>query len=321
MAEPPRILTVTPNPSLDALFAAPGLVWNDANRVDNPRLRPGGQGINVARAAAELGGEALAVAPLGGPVGRLLADMLEEEGVLRPVPIRGDTRVFVEARIETAPGEGRALLLNPRGPRLSEEEGSRLESAVADSIASFRPHFVAGCGSLPPGVPIDFYAHIGRRALEAGAAFVPDCDGDALARAASLATLLVPNRLEAARLLGREPSSAEEAADAALELARGERWVAIKLGEEGAVLAAGGRAWRCPAPAIEAAGSAVGAGDAFLAALLLARARGEDPPSCLAVAVAAGSAVLGSRGPEMIEAVGASALTRLVQVTAIRKSD
>ena len=48
------ILTVTPNPSLDLLFRAERLVWDDANRIPLPRRRPGGQGINVVRAVRAL---------------------------------------------------------------------------------------------------------------------------------------------------------------------------------------------------------------------------------------------------------------------------
>src|SRR5690606_27197723 len=55
------ILTLTPNPSLDLLFEAESLRWNDANRLEAPRRRPGGQGINVVRAARALGGDARAV--------------------------------------------------------------------------------------------------------------------------------------------------------------------------------------------------------------------------------------------------------------------
>ncbi|HUG01377.1 MAG TPA: PfkB family carbohydrate kinase [Longimicrobiales bacterium] len=290
---------------------------------------PGGQGINVARAALELGARALAIAPLGGAVGRLLADSMEEEGVLRGVAIAGETRLFVEARVlPRAPDLARTLLLNPRGPALTAQEADRLEAAVREAIGDLRPHVVACCGSLPPGLPADFYARIGRHAADSGAAFVPDCDGEALAIAAPVAHVLVPNRHEAARLLGREIGTVDSAAEAALELSRlGEadraprRWAAIKLGGRGAVLAVGADVWRCTAPAVEDPGSAVGAGDAFLAGLLVARTAGAEAAEALAAAVGAGSAVLRARGSRMIEAGGARALTRLVQVTALRKGD
>ena len=119
MPETPRILTITANPSLDLLFASDGLVWDDANRVPNPRVRPGGQGINLARAARVLGADALAVAPLGGAFGAVVRDALSGEGFLRAVEIAGETRVFVEAR---DPDAG-SLPLNPRGPTLTPRKG------------------------------------------------------------------------------------------------------------------------------------------------------------------------------------------------------
>src|SRR5688572_33459181 len=115
------ILTITPNPSLDYLFQAGTLRWDDANRLEAPRVRPGGQGINVTRAARALGADSLAVALLGGPTGAELAQFLatEETPFLRIV-IQGETRVFVGVRESDT---GRSMLLNPRGPRIADEEG------------------------------------------------------------------------------------------------------------------------------------------------------------------------------------------------------
>lgn len=317
MPETPRILAITPNPSLDILFASDGLVWNDANRVPNPRIRPGGQGVNLARAARTLGADALVVAPLGGSLGVVLDDALRPEGILRAVPIGGQTRVFVEAR-DTSAG---SLLLNPRGPELAAGEARALEAAALEAISELRPHFVACCGSLAPGLPVDFYARIGAAARAAGAGFVPDCDAAALAASAASATVLAPNRHEAGRLLGDPVGTVQEAVAAAARLARSgaapveARWAAVKLGADGAVLAAPGGVWACAAPPVPRAGSAVGAGDAFLAGMLVALAEGRDAPEVLGRAVAAGSAALMGEGTEMIEAGDARALTRLVQVT------
>ena len=75
------ILTVTPNPSLDVLYSADRLVWDDANRVPEPRIRPGGQGINVSRTVAALGGQVEAVALLGGVTGAEIRSLLASEPI------------------------------------------------------------------------------------------------------------------------------------------------------------------------------------------------------------------------------------------------
>lgn len=318
------ILTLTPNPSLDLLFGVERLVWDDANRTPGPRRRPGGQGINVVRAARALDptAETLAIAPLGGAVGREIREMLDSEGTpLEAIPLAGDSRVFVGVReAET----GRSLLLNPRGPSVGAAEADHLLRAVEQALdlaldGTHPPSgaWVACCGSLLPGLQTDFYTQVGRLAHDRGARFVPDCDGAPLAAAVGVADLLIPNEMEAGRLVGRALGTPQKAAVAARELLeRGPDRVVITLGERGAVSVTAAGAWGAsPAAPPElaqriASGSAVGAGDAFLAGLLLSRDRGvpEEEPVLLARAVAAGTAALLSQGsdlvvPQAVEAV------------------
>jgi 1-phosphofructokinase family hexose kinase len=312
------ILTLTPNPSLDLLFEADTLVWDDANRVAAPRRRPGGQGVNVTRAVRALGGRSTALAVLGGPAGRELAAALAAEGTpLRAVPIAGETRTFVAVRER---GSGRSLLINPRGPACSPEEVEAVRAALDAALAELRPDWVAACGSLPPGFPPDFYADAGRRARAAGARFVADCDGEALRRAvaAGVCDALVPNRHEAGRLLGREVADPAAAGRAAADLAAwGVPIVAVKLGPAGAVAAGPDGVLHGAAPG-RRDGSAVGAGDAFLAALLLALGEAAPPATALARAIAAGTAVLDGAGDTLLDARAAADLAGAVGVRALR---
>lgn len=327
------ILTLTPNPSLDLLFTADRLVWDDANRVDMPRRRPGGQGVNVVRAARALdpSTRARAVAPLGGRVGAELRRMLHTEGTdVIPVPIAGDTRVFVGVQERSA---GRALLLNPRGPDVHAAEEDAIEQAVLGALDSAvesagagagtgaregvgdrppeAPRWLACCGSLLPGLPADFYARVGTAARRTGWRFVVDCDGPPLRQAASEADLLVPNVHEAERLLDRSIDGVAAATDAARALLDfGGAMGVITLGADGAVAATAGGRWHA---VLDLAGedgarlrrdmddgSAVGAGDAFLAALLIQGGPARDPAAALGDAVAAGAAALLSRGPALV---------------------
>jgi len=333
------ITTLTPNPSLDLLFAADRLVWDDANRIPMPRRRPGGQGLNVARAVRALDPAAavMAIAPLGGTVGAELRQMLEAEGTpLTGVPIDGETRVFVGVRESET---GRALLLNPRGPTVTAAEVEALLEAVDHALAGAcgspsgpgsagappgrdgAPWLVAS-GSLLPGLPADFYARVGRLARSHGARFVPDGDGAALAEAVQGADLLAPNELEAGRLVGRTVDSPAAAFPAARELlGRGPERVVVTLGADGAVAAdAGGAWWARPVPPSVAepalrGASAVGAGDAFLAALLLALDGGVPLPDALGNAVAAGTAVLLSDGAVLLRREDALDVRRWVKVS------
>ncbi|NJD11877.1 MAG: hexose kinase [Gemmatimonadetes bacterium] len=295
----PLVLTVTPNPSIDLLFEAERLVWEDANRTASPRRRVGGQGINVVRALRALGGEGVSLALLGGPAGADVQALLEAEGhPLIRVEAEGDTRVFVAAREHAT---GRSLLLNPRGPVSTCRSGDAPVAAAAAAIAELQPRWVACGGSVPPGIPADTYARIGTIARASGARFVPDCDGELLGRAAAAGCeLLVPNQHEAERLSGSAIASVADAVRVAGRLRTGSvDVVCITLGAQGAVIASRDGAWHAATHA-EDRGSAVGAGDAFLAAVLWALDRGDAPPEVVRQGVAAGAAALRSEGEDLL---------------------
>ncbi|MEX2281021.1 MAG: hexose kinase [Gemmatimonadota bacterium] len=292
------ILTVTPNPSLDYLFETDRLVWDDANRVDSPRLRPGGQGINVTRAVRALGESSVAVALLGGSTGDELERFLNNEGTgCERITIAGATRVFFGVRERES---GRSMLVNPRGPAIAADEEERIDNEISQAISRARPSWVAGCGSIPPGLSEEFYARVAIAARSVGARFVPDCDGQALRCAFDHADLIVPNQHEAERLAETGIADLKAAGKVARDLAgRGPKLVAITLGAEGAVLTDGTFTWYAAPPAFTH-GSAVGAGDAFLAALLVSLQSRAAPQDALCTAVAAGAAVLCSRGSDLL---------------------
>lgn len=292
------ILTVTPNPSIDLLFETDLLVWDDANRVEMPRRRIGGQGINLTRAARMLGEESVALAFTGGRTGEELKAMLDSEGTpLRAVPIDDETRTFVAVRENAT---GRSMLVNPRGPVLTEDDRARMVEAVADACAELKPDWVVCSGSVPRGLGNDLYAYIAGIAHAHGARFVADCDGEPLTRAVDAGCdLLAPNQHETERFMNEPIFSVQDAGAAAKSLLSAAPQVLIKLGQQGAVLADAHGAWHAHTPALNR-GSAVGAGDAFLASFLVALKQKAPPYEALKRAVAAGAAVLRSEGAELL---------------------
>jgi 1-phosphofructokinase family hexose kinase len=315
MRDATLVLTVTPNPSLDLLFETDRLVWDDANRMADPRRRVGGQGINVTRAVRTLGSASTAVALLGGRTGAGIRAMLEDEATpLTVVEATAETRTFVAVRER---GTGRSMLLNARGPDRSASDASRLFDATVAALAELRPQWLACCGSLPPGFPADFHARLAAAGRAAGARTVVDCDGEALRLAADDCDLLVPNAHEASRLLDTNVASPDDAAEAARMLVgrmRPGSRAAVTLGAGGAVLADSTGCWHACAPPL-AKGSAVGAGDTFLAGLLVSEARTSRPGDALRLAVAAGAATLLSRGGDLLDGAAAEALLDQVVIT------
>jgi 1-phosphofructokinase family hexose kinase len=292
------ILTITPNPSIDYLFEVETLCWDDANRVEMPRKRAGGQGINLTRAARVLGGESVAIGLFGGAAGNDLKSMLAEEGTpFIDVAIQADTRVFFGVR-ETA--SGRSMLVNPRGPILNDDDRQRLLRAVEATCTQHNPAWIVCSGSVPRGLGTDLYARIAQIAHGCSARFIADCDGEALANAVNAGCdLIAPNRHEAERLTYTSIGTQQQAMDAARSLRSVAETVLLKLGEGGAIATSKDGCWIARGPALPS-GSAVGAGDAFLAAALVAKENGAPLEEALRSAVAAGTAVLLSRGSDLL---------------------
>lgn len=305
------ILFVTPNPSLDLLYEADGLVLDDANRLAEPRRRPGGQGINAARAAVRLGGEAVAIALLGGMEGDEIEGTLRDEGTpIVRVRASRPTRLFIAVHDRK---QSSNLLLNARGPERDGAEAEALLRATEESITRFRPSWVAGCGSLPPGFPENWYARLAHVARAQGSRIVIDCDVPPLRRAAGHCDLLVPNRYEAGRLLGDvAPETPEQAGAAARAmLATGPSLAAVTLGPDGAVLTDGSGVWHAFADIVP--GVAVGAGDAFLAGLLLALVNGDDMPGALAAGIAAASGAMAATGIDILDVAAARSASARIE--------
>jgi 6-phosphofructokinase 2 len=182
----------------------------------------------------------------------------------------------------------------PEGPTVSEDEWRAILTAVAETEGEW----LIGSGSLPNGVPQDAYAQVARIAARRGQRFVLDTSGVALRAALGNGIELVkPSLGELEHLVGRELKDPHEQEVEAMALVRSgaARMVAVTLGPDGAVLATEDGLVRMAALKVPVH-TAVGAGDAFLAGMTLALARGDTPEEALAWGTAAGSAAIGSAG-------------------------
>lgn len=286
----PAIATLTMNPAVDVATSTDEVRPHDKLRCAAPAFDPGGGGINVARVVRTLGGEACAVFPSGGPAGEMLEQLLRGQGLpFRAVRIGGATRESFTVD-EGRTGDQYRFVLP--GPELSPPERRRCLDRLCDLPE--RPRFVVASGSLPPGVPDDFYREVAECCAGIGAELVLDTSGEALRRAAGGPVFLMkPNLREAEQLLGRaiEDEAGEE--EAARELvARGLcRAAVVSLGPRGAVAADAEGAERFPPIAVPVR-SAVGAGDSMVAGIVLGLSRGLAFREAVRLGLAAGAAAL-----------------------------
>jgi 6-phosphofructokinase 2 len=291
------IVTITPSPAIDLSTAVDRILPVAKLRGKTQRRDPGGGGINVARVIRRLGGDARAIYPVGGAIGKLLRQLLDQEGVASHTwTIAGETRENFFVDEISADRQYRFIL---PGPRLHESEWKECLKLVS-ALEPF-PRYLVASGSLPDGVPDDFYAQVGRIAKRRGAKVVLDTSGPALAAAvAEGVDLIKPNLREMRELTGSEPSDAYAWEAAARDLVGTGKAtvVALTMAHLGAALVTRDEVLRAP-PIPITPRSAVGAGDSFLAALVWRLASGASRADAFRLAVAAGAAALLHPGTEL----------------------
>jgi 6-phosphofructokinase 2 len=301
------IVTLTMNPALDIATSTDRVVPTHKLRCAAPRYDPGGGGINVARAVHMLGGDTLAVFPAGGASGEMIRGFLAEEGVPQAaVAVAGATRESL-AIIERQSGKQYRFLLP--GPALDEADQQRcLDALAAQAVGAA---FVVASGSLPPGVPSNFYARVGHLAADCGARFVLDSSGAALTGAGHGIVLIKASLRELNQLHGA-PIVDEAAQNAAARavIATGRcKVLVVSLGAAGALLATEQGCRRFPAAAVTPVGS-IGAGDSMLAGILVALVRGWTMADAVRFGIAAGGAALLRPGTELCRREDAERLYR-----------
>jgi 6-phosphofructokinase 2 len=292
------IVTLTMNPALDIATSTDRVIPTHKLRCSPPRYDPGGGGINVARAVHALGGDAVAIFPVGGPAGEMIHHLLDQEGVRHhPIAIGGFTREGLAVE-DCQTGEQFRFILP--GPAVSVADQERcLDQLSAVAAAA---DFIVASGSLPLGVREDFYARVAQLAQMLGKRFVLDTSGGALKHAGYGIHLLKPSLRELQDLVGREiatPLEQEKAAREVIEQGRSEI-VVLSLGAEGAVLVTAEECERFAAVPVEAR-STVGAGDSMLAGVVLGLSREMPLREAVRFGLAAGAAALLGSGTELCQ--------------------
>ncbi len=318
----PAVLTVTLNPALDLSTETDQVVAGRKLRCAEPRLDPGGGGINVSRLVARLGGETTAFVALGGATGmRLVAALQAERISTRIVPIAHETRTSLSVTARDTGAQFRFML---PGPELSAAEYDAMGRALAEEAAT--GDFVVVSGSLPTGAAPDVPARLAGALAGKRLRLVVDTSGPALdhlvrqpaGELAARPEILRFDHLEAEAAAGRPlPHLADAAAFAADLVARGvARRIVIGRGAEGNLLAELGAIWFArPAP-VEVV-SAIGAGDSFLAALTYAFAIGSSAPDALQWGTAAACAAVATPGTKICDPATVEALRPGCRVEAL----
>jgi 1-phosphofructokinase family hexose kinase len=292
------ILCVATTPAIDRLFEVERLTPGAIHRPRRQVAVPGGKGLNVARAAAALGAEVRAVAPLGGHAGRWVAAELEREGVAADVvEVEGETRSCLT--VADASGGGLTEFYEHAAP-LGDDGWERLEAAVRARLPEAA--WLTLSGSLPEGAPADGHVRLIGAAREAGVPVAVDTHGEPLEHALRANPELVKvNAAEAKPVVGGAGQAQ------ALSRVTGGGAAAVTHGAEGLELCdEDGRLWRGRPPALGP--YPVASGDACLAGLVSARAAGGDWVDAVALGLGAAAANAEQPGAARLDAGRARAL-------------
>lgn len=287
------IITITLNPAIDKTIEITDFRIGALNKVVRTEQDPGGKGINVSRVLHALGGESFATGFLGGSAGRFIKTRLDALGIASQfIEVAGETRtnlkIFDAASFETTE-------INELGPEIQAEDLEALKAVLENKVT--HEDIVILSGSAPKSVSADYYRLLIETAKAAGARVLLDASGQWFeAGIQAHPDFIKPNRAELEEHVKRPLKTDEALIEAARELiSDGVKAVGITLGSEGALYVTAVSAHRMY-PLKVRVHSAVGAGDAFVAAYALGLSRSMPIETLLKMAVAASAGAVETPG-------------------------
>lgn len=291
-----KIITVTVNPCIDKSTTFSGLKPDKKLRCAKPKFEPGGGGINVSRAIHKLHGKSLAIYPAGGYAGNFLKELLGKENIESIViETRDNTRENFIAVDELTNAQYR---FGMPGPDLVESEWQQ----CLDQIELVEDaEYIVVSGSLPPGMPQDFFGRIAAIANGKNVKLILDTSGAPLKYALEKGVYLwKPNLGELSALSDYDELTTKTASEAAKKIiASGlAQVIVISLGAGGAMLITKDICERFSAPVVTRK-STVGAGDSMVAGIVLGLSEGKTLPDAVKYGIACGTAATMNPGTEL----------------------
>lgn len=289
------VVTLTLNPTIDKSSSVDTVAPEIKLRCNEPSFDPGGGGINVSRAMHRLGSDATTVYTAGGGPGDMLTSLLQQESIpVQPIGVAGLTRENLTVYEEKS---GVQYRFGMPGPELTAEELDSCTQAVLDSGADY----VVASGSLASGVPVDYYATLAKAVRDAGAKFILDTSGDALAAIKGAGVfLLKPNLREMEILTGvrfRGEVHLREQAQGLIREGLTEVLV-ISMGSQGALVVTADEVVHMHPPVVPIQ-SKVGAGDSMVGGIMLGLSEERELLDAIRYGIAAGSAAVMTPGTQL----------------------
>lgn len=298
-----QIYTLTLNPAVDRELIVPHIAFDCVLRSTDQHLDFGGKGFNVSRMLQSLGTPSIALGFVGGKSGELLDEGLKSLGIKTDfVWIEGETRTNISIKTEM---DDHYIKVNEPGPTISQASQDALLEKISRLCEAGDWWILAG--SLPPGVPVSFYARLTHMLQTAGTKVVLDTSGKALVSGCQAVPYLVkPNEVELQELSQMPVNTRENSVRAAqLLLNMGIAIVVVSLGKQGALLVSKDGCWFVKSPKIKEL-NPIGAGDSMVGGLVWGLEQGKSLLESVQWGVACGSAAASLTGtavgsPSLVE--------------------
>ncbi len=305
-----KIVTLTLNPAIDKSTTVKAIAPDKKLRCSTPRFEPGGGGVNVSRAIKKLGGNSTAIYLAGGYSGKFYEDLLKREGVQSCViTTRGHTR---ENLIVVDESSNLQYRFGMPGPEVNEDEWQAVIKILEEAVGV---EYIVASGSLPDGVPVDFFARLAASANKINAKLILDTSGEPLRNAVDDGVFMIkPNLGELSFLHGAEELHENDAIDAAKDIINkgGCQVMVISKGASGALLVTKNEVLNSPSPTVKKR-STVGAGDSMVAGMVLALSKGWSWIDVLQYGIATGTATTMNPGTELCKKEDVEKLFKLMR--------
>lgn len=271
-----KFVTVTANPAIDLTVHAPNWQRGEVSRGERLDKTAGGKGISVAINLGDAGEKDVIVTGwMGDHNDGTFTEAFEEHGVKDEfIRIPGDTRRCIKIIDDN---NGETTDINLPGLEIPAEAVQKLEDYLEKTIDGDSV-LVMG-GSLPPGVPAQYYAQLVAKYRDKCRYVVVDTSGKALTevmQAEVLPHVVKPNIHELEELCGHELEDDAHIVEQARKfLDQGVELAVISMGSHGAWFVRKDQAIHAAPPRVKVM-STVGAGDAMVAGVVRGLALGQD---------------------------------------------
>jgi 1-phosphofructokinase family hexose kinase len=294
-----KIICVLLNPTYDKIIKIDNFQPGGTYKVEEVFEFPVGKAISVALTIKTMGNNPIVIALIGKDEGSIYHKFLTKNQIEHQITsIDGKTRSNI-----TILDEMRNLSTHIRFPgfNVSNEELDKLKYDLMSYIQT--GDYVIFSGSLPGGVPADYFIKISAILQKKGVKVVIDTSGDPLKTILKCKPFLIKSNLEEmSTILGENLIESQELAEnpnksTLIELSKkcepllkfGPEYIILTLGKYGSILISN-KEILYASVFLESAPYTVGSGDAFLGGFLYGVIEQKNTLDCLKYATACGAA-------------------------------